>query len=161
MKDQSHVIAQGCEDCLKRNPLSLAIQARCPYIYIFAHPRTHEDGVTKRLIWQPRLTKPRAETNSYLFRAVSNSDLVEVCWMIPPIEMWKQYQQGNVTQSADVIYSINMFQFNKETLEHPFQDDVSEDAFKAIMLDIAREMEEQIRIDKMYKKDTPTEFVAS
>src|SRR5215470_6737494 len=73
VQDQSKNIWQGADDCMKRNPLSLALQDRSPYIYIFAHPRTADDGVTKRMLWQPRLTKPQAQSNSYLFRAKSNS----------------------------------------------------------------------------------------
>ena len=59
--DQNSTIQQGAEDCLKKNPLSLALQDHSPYIYIFAHPRTADDGVNKRLLWQPRLTKPKAQ----------------------------------------------------------------------------------------------------
>lgn len=149
-KDQSEIIAKGCEDCLKRNELSLAMQSRSPYIYIFAHPRTTDDGVNKRLLWQPRLTKPRAQTNSYLFRAISYTDIVEVCWIIPPIEMWNQYLKGNVTESRDVMWSIAQFQHNRKKLEEPFPDDCSEDRFKLIMLDIARDLEEKIRMKKIY-----------
>ncbi len=86
-KDQSNTITQGCEDCLKKNPDSLALQSHCHYVYIFAHPRTIElderialfnedwknslidplyvrkyktleDVPNTRLLWQPRLTKP-------------------------------------------------------------------------------------------------------
>jgi hypothetical protein len=68
INDQWQKITQGAEDCLFKNPDSLALQEQCPYIYIFAHPRTSDDGVNKRLLWQPRVTKPKAQTNSYLFR---------------------------------------------------------------------------------------------
>ena len=83
-KDQSASITQGIDDCLKRNPLSIALQRHSPYVYIFAHPRTADDGYTKRMLWQARLGKPKAQTNSYLFRAKSNADILEICWMIPP-----------------------------------------------------------------------------
>lgn len=149
-KDQSHVIAQGCEDCLKKNPDSLALQSRCHYIYIFAHPRTADDGVNKRLLWQPRLTKPKAQTNSYLFRAKSNTDLIELCWFIPPREMWNEFKKGNVTESQDVVWSIEQFMNNRQQLELPFEDDVSEERAKSIWLEIARAKEEQIRMKKMY-----------
>jgi len=128
----------------------LAMQSRCPYVYLFAHPRTHEDGVNKRLIWQPRLTRPEAQTNSYLFRAMSHSDNIEVCWMLPPRELWDQYVKGNVTESNDVQWSINMFRHKKEELEAPYPDDVSEDKFNQIMMEIASEMEQQARINKLY-----------
>lgn len=149
-KEQSHVIAQGCEECLKKNPDSLAIQSRCHYVYIFAHPRTSEDGINKRLLWQPRLTKPKAQTNSYLFRAKSHSDLIELCWFIPPRELWSQFKMGNVTESEDVIWSINQFQNNRTKLEAPFDDDISEERAKAIWIDIARAKEEDIRMKKLY-----------
>ena len=151
-KRQSDVVSQGCEDCLKRNSLSLAMQARSPYVYIFGHPRTADDGFSKRFVWQPRLAKPKAQTNSYLFRALSHTDNLEVCWMIPPREMWDQYRLGNVTASKDVMWSINQFRYNRTELEKPFPDDVSEDKFKLIMLDIAREMDQQKMIEKLYAK---------
>src|ERR1700685_1507363 len=91
VNDQWATISQGASDCLLRNPDSLALQEKSPYIYIFAHPRTHDDGVSKRMLWQPRLTKPKAQTNSYLFRAASKSDVLMICWLIPPREMWNQY----------------------------------------------------------------------
>lgn len=181
-KDQSHVIAQGCDDCLKKNSLSLAIQARCHYVYIFAHPRTIglderiarfnedlelsfldlsyvrryktlEDVPDKVFIWQPRLSKPRSQTNSYLYRAKSNSDLIKICWFIPPRELWEQFKKGNVTESADVIWSIDQFMHNREKLEEPFPDDVSEERFKAIMYDIAKCMDEEKRMKTMPKTE--------
>src|SRR5579863_4273753 len=84
IKDQSETIFQGAEKCLKENPLSIAIQEKSPYIYIWAHPRTAEDGVNKRMLWQPRLSIPEPQTNSYLFRATSKTDLIEVVWILPP-----------------------------------------------------------------------------
>lgn len=135
MNDQWKVISQGAEDCLKRNSDSLALQDKSPYIYIFAHPRTHENGFTKRLLWQPRITKPRAQTNSYLFRATSYSDVMMVCWTIPPKEMWAQYRKGNVCESNIVLWSINQFQYNREELEKPDPQDMSDNAARAIWLD--------------------------
>jgi hypothetical protein len=125
MKDQSEKIAQGAEDCLKKNPDSLKLQEKSHYIYIFAHPRTHDNGVDKNLFWQPRLVKPKAETNSYLFRAQSRTDIFEVCWMIPPIELWEQYKKGNVCESNWCAWSIEQYLHNREGLEKPFEDDWS------------------------------------
>src|ERR1700722_12878620 len=110
-QDQSLNIFKGAEDCVKKNRLSVGLQQYSPYIYIFAHPRTlgfdekfalvnsgfysSLDKVPdQRLIWQPRLTKPKAQTNSYLFRTISNTDELEVCWLLPPREMWKQYEEN-------------------------------------------------------------------
>ncbi len=160
IKDQGERVSQGASDCLQKNPLSLALQSRSSYIYIFGHPRTADDGTTKRLYWQPRLTKPSAQTNSYLFRAKSHLDLLEICWIIPPREMWKQYRKGNVTESAIVSWSISQFSNKRAELEKPFPDDVSEDMFKNIMIDIAKEMEQEIRIKKIYSIQTPTNYVS-
>ena len=141
IKDQSISIAQGASDCLKINPLSLALQEKSPYIYLFAHPRTADDGVTKRMIWQPRLTRPPAQTNSYLFRAQSKTDILEVCWLIPPPEMWKQYQKGNVTESEIVLWSINQYKTNKAELERPLPDDLPDEAVKKMYMGVSAEME--------------------
>src|SRR6185436_5338043 len=106
VKDQSQNIFLGAEQCLKDNPLSLAIQEKSPYVYLFAHPRTADDGVTKVMYWDPRLSIPEAQTNSYLFRAISKTDTIEVIWLIPPREMWPQYDMGKVTESNEVAWSI-------------------------------------------------------
>jgi hypothetical protein len=135
-KDQAINIAQGAEDCLKRNSLSLALQERSPYVYLFAHPRTADDGVTKIMWWQPRLTKPSAQTNSYLFRAVSKSDIMEVIWLLPPEELWGQYKKGNVTEDELITYSINQFRFNRKELEAAFKDDLPDEAARNIYREV-------------------------
>ncbi len=156
-KEQTDIITQGCTDCLKTNSLSLALQERSPYIYIFAHPRTADDGVNKRLLWQPRLSKPKAQTNSYLFRAQSNTDNVEICWILPPREQWDQFKKGNITESPEVIWSIDQFTNYREKLETPFQEDFTEDQIRQILREIACEMEEDHRMKKLYKK--PRELI--
>lgn len=149
-KDQSASITQGADDCLKRNPLSLALQRHSPYVYLFAHPRTMEDGATKKMLWQPRLSKPAAQTNSYLFRAQSNTDILEICWMIPPREMWGAYRKGNVTASDIVTWSIAKFNNNRPALENSYPDDYSEDKIRDIYRIIAAEMDQDHRMKKMY-----------
>lgn len=155
-KDQARNIAQGAEDCLKKNRLSLALQERSPYIYIFAHPRTADDGVTKRMLWQPRLTRPEAQTNSYLFRAQSKTDIMEICWLLPPQEMWAQYKKGNVTEHEWVLWSINQYRTNSIQLGAPLQDDLPEHACKAIYHQIATELNEELQIEKLYSSKQPT-----
>jgi hypothetical protein len=157
-KDQEANINQGLEDCLKKNPFSLALQQRSPYIYIFAHPRTDDDGFTKRMIWQPRLSKPTPQTNSYLFRVESHTDNVEICWLLPPREMWGQYKKGNVTENEIVLWSISEFTNNREKLAEPFPDDFSEERIKSVLIQIAREMEEDARMKKLYIKPMNEEF---
>jgi hypothetical protein len=140
-KDQSVNIFRGAEDCLKRNPNAVSMQEYFPYIYIFAHPRTADDGVTKRLLWQPRLLKPKAQENSYLFRALSKTDVLQVIWVLPPKEMWAQYKKGNVTESEAVLVSINNFLFCRKELEKPHPDDYPEEKIKIIL----RKIQEQRR----------------
>lgn len=152
VKDQSANIYQGAEDCLKRNELSLAIQEKSPYVYLFAHPRTADDGVNKIMYWAPRLSIPEAQTNSYLFRAISKTDIIEVVWMIPPKEIWKQYEKGNVTESNWCLWSIKQFQSNKNLLEKPHVDDLSEEKQKFILQMIIEEKKQQLRNNKMMEK---------
>lgn len=149
-QDQSLNVAQGAQDCLKKNNLSVALQQHSPYVYLFAHPRTADDGVNKVMYWQPRLTRPKPQTNSYLFRAKSNTDELEICWLLPPREMWPQYKKGNVTENQLVLWSIAQFQFHKEVLERPCPDDLNDALIKNIYALIAHEMDEEIRIKKMY-----------
>lgn len=136
MKEQAINISQGVDDCLKKNPLSLALQSYSPYIYIFAHPRTLEDGATKKMYYQPRLTKPEAQTNSYLFRVKSHTDLVEICWLLPNQEIWGQHKEGNVTESEIVQWSIAQFKTNKSALEAAHPEDLSDDKIKTIYTQI-------------------------
>jgi hypothetical protein len=135
---QAKTIWQGADDCLKTNSLSIALQEKSPYIYIFAHPRTADDGLTKRMLWQPRLTKPQAQTNSYLFRAISKTDILEVMWLIPPQELWPQYQRGNITEEPTVLWSINQFKLNRKQLESPEHDDLPEKKVDLIYKEVVR-----------------------
>jgi len=95
-RDQEENLFQGVDDCLRKNKDCVSMQEYFPYVYIFAHPRTMEDGATKKMFWQPRLTKPKAQTNSYLFRAISKTDIVEIIWLLPPRELWEQYEEGKI-----------------------------------------------------------------
>lgn len=149
IKDQSKVIFQGAEDCLKRNPLSLSLQEKSPYIYIFAHPRTADDGINKRLFWQPRLSIPEAQSNSYLFRAISQTDLIEVVWMIPPKELWGQFDEGKVTESNICAWSIYQFKKNKRSLEKPHPEDMAEEKSQLIMKSVIDEHLYFIRHEKI------------
>lgn len=139
IKDQGQNLSQGAEECLKRNPDSLAIQNRCPYVYIFAHPRTHEDGVSQRMLWQPRITRPKPQTNSYCFRAISKTDLLEICWMLPPRELWAQYSKGKVTESDIVAWSIDMFENNRKQLEAKHPEDYSDEKEKEIFMNVLKD----------------------
>lgn len=149
-KDQEATINQGIEDCLKNNPDSIFYQERSPYVYIFGHPRTDDDGVTKRMLWQPRLQKPQAQTNSYLFRFTSHTDIGEPIWAIPPYEMWDQYKTGNVTEHEFVNYCISIFTSNKSKLEAPDPEDLSEEKCKHIMMELIAFKRQNKMMSKIY-----------
>lgn len=129
---QSFNIAECCQDLINKRPFG-----DHPF-YIFAHSRTDDDGVTKRLIWQPRLTKPKAQTNSMLFKAYPGTDVIKVIWMIPARELWSQYDKGKLTQNKTVSESIHNFQNNRERLEQKEDDDLGDIQIDAIYAEISR-----------------------
>lgn len=144
---QSFDIGECCQDLINKRPFG-----DVPF-YIFAHARTDDDGVTKRLIWQPRLTKPRAEENSMLFKAYPGKDLIKVIWMIPASEMWEQYTKGKLTENQTVSESIYDFMNNKKKLEAKEDDDLSDTQIDHIY----RELSEEIK-KKKFKQD-PQSFL--
>lgn len=150
-KEQALNVFLGAEECLKQNPLSLALQEKSPYVYLFAHPRTGEDGYTKVLYWQPRLSRPTPQTNSYLFRAQSKTDLIEICWLIPDRAIWPQFEKGKVTHDEMVEWSINQYRFNKKDLAKPHADDLSEMQGANILRSVIKEHEEALKLKKLLK----------
>lgn len=129
---QSFDIAECCQDLINQKPFG-----DHPF-YIFAHARTDEDGVTKRLIWQPRLTKPKAQSNSMLFKAYPGTDVIKVIWMIPARELWDQYTKGKMTENKTVSESIQMFKADKKKLEEKEDDDMTDEQVDAIYKEISR-----------------------
>lgn len=128
---QSFSISECCQDLIDQRPFG-----NHPF-YIFAHARTDEDGVTKRLIWQPRLTKPKAQTNSMLFKAYPGTDTIKIIWMIPARELWDQYKKGNITESKTIRDSLYDFQHFRAKLEAPEEDDLSDVQIDLIYREIA------------------------
>jgi len=128
---QSFDIAECCQDLINKRPFG-----DHPF-YIFAHTRTEDDGANKRLIWQPRLTKPKAQTNSMLFKAYPGTDMIKVIWMIPARELWGQYSKGKMTQNKTVSDSIHDFQFNRNKLEEREDDDMTDKQIDAIYREIS------------------------
>jgi hypothetical protein len=128
---QSFDIAECCQDLINQRPFG-----DHPF-YIFAHARTEEDGATKRLIWQPRLTKPKAQTNSMLFKAYPGTDLIKVIWMIPARELWGQYAKGKLTENKTVSESIYDFQNNRNKLEEKEADDMTDEQVDIIYKEIS------------------------
>lgn len=150
-KDQNDSVNDGLMTCLQHNPLSIAYQERSPYIYVFAHPKTREDGV-KVMYWQPRLSKPKMETNSYLFRIRSFSDECEVMWMLPPKEVWPEYEEGKIAESEIVLWSIGQYRNNKEKMEHPEPDDLPD----SLAIQILNEVKRILRQDNLVMESVET-----
>ncbi|HEY3526727.1 MAG TPA: hypothetical protein VGK47_11055 [Nitrososphaeraceae archaeon] len=150
LEDQSETISRGCDECLKKNPHTISILSRMPYVYIFAFAKTADNGVDKRLLWQPRILKPEAQTNSMLFRAKKNSDIIEICWNIPQKELWSQYQKGNLMQNETVCWSIHQYLNNRKELEAPHPEDLPEERLKAIYDDIIMEQRQKKQMNKLY-----------
>lgn len=160
---QSDNISKGCEDCIRNRPKEYG---NYPF-YIFAHKRelglderialfnedlrlslvnpmhiriysNLESVPTARLLWEPRLTKPKAQSNSMLFRAYPPGDNIKVIWMIPAPELWPQYQKDNLTEHSVVCDSIDAFVNDRGSLEAKEKDDLPDDLIRGIMLDIGR-----------------------
>ncbi len=130
---QSFDIAECCQDIIDKRPFGSHA------FYIFAHTRTDDDGVTKRLIWQPRLTKPKAQSNSMLFKAYPMTDNIKVIWMIPAEELWDSFNTGKLTENDLVLDSIRSFLHNKEELERSDEDDLCDEDIDAIYSHLSRQ----------------------
>lgn len=148
LKDQWESVSKGAEECLFRNPDSLAIQDKSPYLYIFAHTRKTDDQRNDRLLWQPRLSIPIPETNSYLFRANSKTDILQIVWLIPKREFWSQFQKGNVTESDYYAWSIDQFLNNRHNLSKPHPEDMLEERGRLILKSIVDEKLQDVRRKK-------------
>lgn len=142
---QQFNISECCQDLINKRPFG-----NHPF-YIFAHARTDEDGVTKRLIWQPRLTKPKAQTNSMLFKAYPGTDNVKVIWMLPSRELWGQYKKGLLTQNQTIYESIQAFQNNRELLERRESDDLHDWQIDNLYREIAqqRKRKNETKVDSL------------
>lgn len=128
---QNFDIGTCCQDLIDKRPFG------DHSFYIFAHARTDEQPGVKRLIWQPRLTKPKAQTNSMLFKAYPGTDTVKVIWMIPARELWAEFEFGKLAQNITVVESICQFRNNREKLEAKEGDDLPDEAIDMIYRDIS------------------------
>jgi len=128
---QQFDIAACCQDLIDKRPFG-----DVPF-YIFAHARTDDDGTTKRLIWQPRLTKPKAQTNSMLFKAYPGTDIVKVIWMIPERHLWSSFKSGNMMANKTILQSIEDFETNRTKLEAKESDDLTDEQIDKIYEAIA------------------------
>lgn len=131
---QSFSISECCQNLIDQRPFGEHA------FYIWAHTRTDDDGVRKRLIWQPRLTKPSPEPNSMLFKAYPGTDHIKIIWNIPSPELWDQYKKENVTGSEFVEDSIRKYRDPelRKQLAAKEDDDLSDPEIDAIYRNLAR-----------------------
>lgn len=126
LRKLSGSISKMCQRLIDEAPFGQSV----PF-YAFAHARTTDDGLGKRLIWQPRLTKPKAQENSMLFKLYpAEKDKVKVIWMIPQRELWRSYESGKLLESNMIRQSIRNFLIAPEGLEQPEKDDWSDEQIK-------------------------------
>ncbi len=144
LKNNDHSIGECCQDLINKEPFG-----KRPF-YIFAHARLDDDGINTRVIWQPRLTKPKAATNSMLFKGYPGSDRVDVIWIIPKRELWKQYQKGNLTENETVITSIYNFINHRQKLEAPDHSDPSDEEINGIYTQLACEGKRNKLMNKLH-----------
>lgn len=131
---QSFDIGQTCQSIINSRPFG-----DYPF-YIFAHARTQDDDPgTKRLIWQPRLTKPKAQTNSMLFKADPKTDIIKIIWMIPERSMWPMYEKGKLTENEIIATSIYDFQHNRKRMEEKDPDDLADEVIDKIYREMSFE----------------------
>ena len=141
---QNFRISECCDDLIKQRPFG-----NYPF-YVFAHARTDDDGVTKRIIWQPRLTKPKAQANSMLFKVYPGTDIIKDIWMIPAIEMWSMYEKGKITENQRVFESIQAFKHNRLALESPEEDDLPDERIDQIYKDLKVEANRKKMMGKLW-----------
>lgn len=175
-KKQSDYISKGCQDCIKSRPEEFG---NYPF-YIFSHKReigvderisifNHdiyhsykspvylrkygklEDVPTHRLIWSPRLTKPKAQTNSMLFKYFPSLDQIKVIWILPQKELWDQYFKDNLTENEIVCQSINDFRNNIGKLEKDEDDDLNEEQCKQIYMQISCNASSKKLMGRLYE----------
>lgn len=144
VKKQDFSIGECCQNLIDHKPFG-----NRPF-YIFAHTRTDDTqpGV-KRMIWQPRLTKPRAESNSMLFKAQPNSDVVRIIWMIPAVELWDNFSKGKMMEDPMVVESIYNYQNNRAALEAKEPDDLTDDEIHAIYVEISQQARNKASEDEI------------
>lgn len=146
---QDFNIADCCQSLINQRPFG------DHHFYIFAHARTLgldekvklyssgqyitlADVPEKTIIWQPRLTKPKCEPNSMLFKAFPGSDNIKVIWILPPKEYWDQFKKGNMVENETIAISIYDYEHEKARLEAKEEDDLSDEEIDRIYKEISR-----------------------
>lgn len=144
LKASNPSIEECCVDLINQAPYG-----NRPF-YIFVHARTEDNGIDTRLIWQPRLTKPKAQTNSMLFKGYPGNDKIDVIWIIPKRELWAQYQRGKLTESETIHKSIDAFLYDRARLEAPDESDPGDEEVDGIYQQLAIEAKRNKLMAKLY-----------
>ena len=124
---QQEDISSGVADCIKNVPESI----KCPfYVYGFGKLVDPDEKMSlliqgqkkipsERMIWVPKITKPEAMPNSYLFLARKGTDVIEIIWMLPRREYWDQYNPGQMCYNENIWISIQNYRNHLRKLNSP------------------------------------------
>ncbi len=129
-KSQDFGANEKAQEILKAKPFG-----DNPY-YIFVHTRQTDSTLNHRVIWQPRLLKPIPQLNSMLFRVPRNATSFEVIWIIPPVEIWHEFDKGNIHANEIILESIYMFRKKFYELSKGFPDDLTGEEAQEVMFDL-------------------------
>jgi hypothetical protein len=175
---QAQHIYIGCMQCIQNVPEDI----KFPF-YVHAHSRQIDMAeklsiiedptipfelkkVDERLIWMPRITKPKAEPNSYLFLVTKRPEQIRVIWLLPKPELWKQMAPGMISHHPDVWTSIQNYLKYRKKLEENDIDGPSEkdvENFRRIYGEEAHrrinEKSSKLLMDRLYKN--PIEIKSS
>src|SRR5215831_3730162 len=108
---QNFDIGECCQDLIDKRPFG-----EHPF-YIYAHPRTEDDGVNKRMIWQPRLTKPKASPNSMLFKAYPGKNTIKIISMLPAGASREQLMKGHNMNNATSPSTMSSYIHKRKRLQ--------------------------------------------
>ncbi len=115
--NQSEDMGKGISECIANVPESI----KCPfYVYGFGKLvgedekislilQRHKKIPSERMIWVPKIIKPKASPNSYLFLVRKGTDVVETIWMLPRREYWDQYNPGQLFHNESIWTSIQNY----------------------------------------------------
>lgn len=106
-----------------------------PY-YIFVHTRQTDTTLDHRVIWQPRMLKPTPQLNSMLFRVPRGSTSFEVIWIIPPVEIWPEFDKGQIHENQVIKQSIYLFQRKFFELSQPHPQDLTGEDAQNVMFEM-------------------------
>jgi len=131
---QDFNINECVDSLLKQQPFG-----KYPF-YAFVHTRTHEDGVfKKRLIWQPRLSKPQSAPNTMLFKLFPESGEVQVIWILPDDRLWNQFAPRMIGYNETIWISIQNFKHHRAELDRKDPNDLSDEKIDQIYRELSHE----------------------